>query len=288
MLKFGGCFLNVLTKICRFQKRKIMTFDSNFCFPEKCPLSSGKDNGLEDLRINRVVRRYPRRNWRNKYWASRAPTTKRENRSSKYQSSFYWLHGHFLPWNCFGKRVSICSIFNILKGCEIIWPIGQWQVDAFYQKSHALLSTEERVLMWWDRGVWPGTRGYGGRYSSKMGVWGTFSVVILSYWFLYIVVWDPDRDFSPPRKDYTPFTSSFHFAVAFPLPSEASTFCFTTFICTFWVCTMNFLSDTEWIGLRWMNGSVYTPRRYEGCQPVLILFLGKRRVEPSAYNDLEN
>jgi hypothetical protein len=31
-----------------------------------------------------------------------------------------------------GKKVSICSKIHILKGCEI-WPIGQWETDAWNQ-----------------------------------------------------------------------------------------------------------------------------------------------------------
>ena len=46
---------------------------------------------------------------------------------------------------------------------------------------------------------------------------GDISDVILSFWFLYIKLRvGPDRDFAPPRKDYTPFVSSFRFVVAFP------------------------------------------------------------------------
>ena len=38
---------------------------------------------------------------------------------------------------------------------------------------------------------------------------GDISVVILSWWILYICVWGPDRDFSPPLRDYTPSSIRF-------------------------------------------------------------------------------
>jgi hypothetical protein len=72
------------------------------------------------------------------------------------------------------------------------------------------LSTDARVFLF------PGSlvpQVLMGAMSNNPPIWvhgvGDISVVILSYWILYISVRDPDRDFSPLHKDYTP--SSFHF-----------------------------------------------------------------------------